>query len=150
MIITCPCEKKKFDVDASLIPVEGKMLQCGACDRKWFYKEPAIKKTKKKNLPTKTVDLSAGNTEIPSETESIITEAENNKQTNDEMPIKQNRVSLLNLIIVFIISLIALVLLLDTFKFPINNFSPGFIFLLDNFYLTLNDIFLFFKDLIRE
>jgi len=38
MIITCPCEKKKFTIDSSLIPDEGRELQCGSCERVWFYK----------------------------------------------------------------------------------------------------------------
>ena len=38
MIITCPCGDKKFNVDASLIPQEGRTLQCGFCERKWFFK----------------------------------------------------------------------------------------------------------------
>ena len=38
MIITCPCEKKQFKIDESLIPQEGRELQCGSCERVWFYK----------------------------------------------------------------------------------------------------------------
>ena len=38
MIITCPCGDKKFTVDASLIPQEGRTLQCGFCERQWFFK----------------------------------------------------------------------------------------------------------------
>ena len=38
MIITCPCEKKQFKIDDSLIPQEGRELQCGSCERVWFYK----------------------------------------------------------------------------------------------------------------
>ena len=38
MIITCPCEKKQFKIDSSLIPLEGRELQCGSCERVWFYK----------------------------------------------------------------------------------------------------------------
>ena len=38
MIITCPCEKKQFKIDESLIPQEGRELQCGTCERVWFYK----------------------------------------------------------------------------------------------------------------
>ena len=43
MIITCPCGDKKFNVDASLIPQEGRTLQCGFCDRKWFFKSEITK-----------------------------------------------------------------------------------------------------------
>ena len=38
MIITCPCEKKQFKIDSSLIPNEGRELQCGSCEKVWFYK----------------------------------------------------------------------------------------------------------------
>ena len=38
MIITCPCEKKQFKIDSSLIPQEGRELQCGSCERVWFFK----------------------------------------------------------------------------------------------------------------
>ena len=38
MIITCPCERKQFKIDSSLIPREGRELQCGSCERIWFYK----------------------------------------------------------------------------------------------------------------
>ncbi len=39
MIITCPCGKKKFEIDAALIPDEGRKLKCGSCDEVWFYKK---------------------------------------------------------------------------------------------------------------
>ena len=42
MIIECPCKKKKFNIDINLIPAEGRNLQCGSCDRVWFYKEELI------------------------------------------------------------------------------------------------------------
>ena len=38
MIITCPNCEKKFKIDNSLIPEEGRDLQCGACEHVWFYK----------------------------------------------------------------------------------------------------------------
>ena len=38
MIITCPCEKKQFKVDDTLIPQKGRELQCGSCERVWFFK----------------------------------------------------------------------------------------------------------------
>ena len=43
MIITCACGDKKFEVDATLIPAEGRLLQCGHCDRKWHFKNELIK-----------------------------------------------------------------------------------------------------------
>ena len=37
MIITCPNCNKQFKIDNSLIPDEGRDLQCGSCDHIWFY-----------------------------------------------------------------------------------------------------------------
>ncbi len=37
MIITCPKCKKKFQIDTSLIPDEGRDLQCGSCQHLWFF-----------------------------------------------------------------------------------------------------------------
>ena len=38
MIITCPNCNKQFKIDNSLIPDEGRNLQCGLCNHVWFYK----------------------------------------------------------------------------------------------------------------
>ena len=38
MIITCPNCEKQFNIDNSLIPDEGRDLQCGSCNNVWFYK----------------------------------------------------------------------------------------------------------------
>ena len=58
MIIACPCGKKKFEVEASLIPNEGKLLQCGACSKKWFFQKELQKKVWGHNssLETHTVE----------------------------------------------------------------------------------------------
>ena len=38
MIISCPNCNKQFRIDNSLIPNEGRDLQCGSCNHIWFYK----------------------------------------------------------------------------------------------------------------
>ena len=38
MIITCPNCNKQFRIDNSLIPDDGRDLQCGSCNHIWFYK----------------------------------------------------------------------------------------------------------------
>ena len=38
MIINCPNCNKRFKINTSLIPVEGRDLKCGLCDHVWFYK----------------------------------------------------------------------------------------------------------------
>ena len=73
MIIACPCGKKNFEIDQKFIPLEGRMLQCGSCDRQWFFKfkdETKINKEKtlkednareefikEETIPEKKVDL---------------------------------------------------------------------------------------------
>ncbi len=75
MIITCPSCRKKFEVDQSLISIKGKMLQCGSCNNKWFYKKPSRNKTQKINQKIKKVDKQEENIEIPKDTQNIIAEA---------------------------------------------------------------------------
>ena len=50
--------------------------------------------------------------------------------------------------LVFIISIIALIILLDTFKYQLNNYIPGLDSILNNLYESLKDLSLFFKDLL--
>jgi predicted Zn finger-like uncharacterized protein len=50
MIINCPNCNKRFKINTSLIPVEGRDLKCGSCDHVWFYK---IEDTKLEPLPLK-------------------------------------------------------------------------------------------------
>ena len=154
MIIACPCGDKKFKVDAALIPAEGRELQWGFCDRKWHYKLDNTNlenEYKKKDVKIKTDELSKN--EIPSEVERIIIDAEksevNNKDLNKVSFKKIDRIAFFNLFIVILISFSAFIILLDTFKNPIEGILPGFNFMLDNFYETLKDLFLFFKDLTR-
>ena len=61
---------------------------------------------------------------------------------------KNKKFNILNLTIVFIISFIALIIILDTFKSPLEKIFPNIEFLLYNLYETIYDIVLFFKDLI--
>ena len=41
----------------------------------------------------------------------------------------------------------ALIILLDTFKYQLNNYIPGLNSILNNLYESLKDLSLFFKDL---
>ena len=40
MIIECACKKYKFAVKAEEIGINGRVVQCGVCDQRWFQ-EPA-------------------------------------------------------------------------------------------------------------
>ncbi len=51
MIITCVCGEKKFNIPDGSIPVAGRMVQCGYCDKEWkqfpvVAKEPKVVKLK--------------------------------------------------------------------------------------------------------
>ena len=147
MIISCPSCEKEFEVDASLIPTEGKLLQCGACDRKWFFQKEV--EIKEKELPIERISIEDKIQEIPKKTEDIIVEAENTKK---DIVITKNipKVSFLNKLLIIFISFIALIVLLDTFKTQIMIFLPGFDFVLESLYETLKDIFLFISDLFNK
>ena len=52
-------------------------------------------------------------------------------------------------LIILVVSLLGLILLLDTFKYNMSNVFPGIIPLFDSFYETIIDLKLFFKDLVN-
>tara|TARA_B000000441_G_scaffold76516_1_gene51877 strand:- start:55 stop:468 length:414 start_codon:yes stop_codon:yes gene_type:complete len=125
MIIACPKCKKKFDIEDSLIPEKGRLLQCSSCDNKWFFKKTIEVKKKIERISTKTKT-----NKIPKETEDIIIEAEENNTKVENL--KKNNLPILNLLLITLISFAALIIFLDTFKIQINNFVPVL-----NFYLKI-------------
>ncbi len=157
MIITCPCGDKKFNVDASLIPQEGRTLQCGFCDRKWFFKtentEEEIKVFEKK-VPTPVIE---DNKNLSENIKEDITDQENHdresvnssKEELDKKVSKKNDANYFKILIVIIISFITLILILETFKFQISIIIPNIEIILDNLYQSINDIKLFVLDLIN-
>ena len=46
MQISCPKCTKIFDVNEDLIPKDGRFVQCGNCENKWFYKKQLITTSK--------------------------------------------------------------------------------------------------------
>ena len=162
MIIECPCKKKKFNIDINLIPAEGRNLQCGSCDRVWFYKKeelisepPQVNEDiaiKEKEDSDKLNDDKSKNQLIKQpveENEKAKSKLSNiNKTENKSKEIKKTKSSkFFSYLIVFIISLGALIILLDTLKTPLINIFPGLEVLLFNLYETLKDIKLFIIDL---
>ena len=61
MEIQCPKCNRSFKIDKSLIPEKGRLLQCGTCSHKWFFKN-IIHENK-----TKTVNINEEN--VPKNTE---------------------------------------------------------------------------------
>ena len=156
MIITCPCEKKQFKIDRSLIPNEGRELQCGSCERVWFYKphnESEAPLTLNNNVSTnkteKNIEVKKKNLEISKtlQQEKII-EAEIKKENLKTVEKSEGKKSkLFSYLIVFIITFVALIILVDTLKTPLINVLPGLEIILFNLFETLQDIKLFIIDL---
>ena len=161
MIITCPCEKKQFKIDDSLIPQEGRELQCGSCERVWFYKP----KNESKDPLTLNENISVNKIEPVIEKKDInlefnkklqkekIIEPEIKKEISKEIPktvkkLENKGFKFFSYLIVLIISFVALIILLDTLKTPLINVFPGLEIILFNLFETLKDIKLFIIDLI--
>jgi len=154
MIVDCINCEKKFDVESDLIPDKGRLVQCNSCDFKWFFKKEII------NVPIKvendeTINLldKASDSELDKDkiiqNNDVETVEENilDKKSNLKTKYKRNY-NILNLFIVFIISFVALIIVIDTFKYPIGKIVPNIELLLYNLYESLKDIILFVRDLI--
>ena len=162
MIIICPSCKKKFNIDINLIPSEGRDLQCGSCEYIWFYKkEDPIPEPLQINesIAIKEKEDSDKLNDDKSKDQIIKQPIKENKKPKSELSaiketenkpelVKQTQSSkFFSYLIVFIISLGALIILLDTLKVPLINIFPGLEVLLFNLYETLKDIKLFIIDL---
>ena len=57
MIIKCVQCNKKFEIESTLIPENGRLLQCSACTHQWFYKKDILEETevviKKQDIKSK-------------------------------------------------------------------------------------------------
>ena len=62
-------------------------------------------------------------------------------------PIKRKNIKILNIFIVTIISFVALIITVDTFKYTIGQVVPNIEFILYNLYESIKDISLFIRDL---
>tara|TARA_A100001015_G_scaffold95719_1_gene106389 strand:+ start:91 stop:531 length:441 start_codon:yes stop_codon:yes gene_type:complete len=145
MIIVCPCGEKKFEIDQNLIPEEGRLLQCGFCDKKWFFNKDKnevsetkvnVKNEKVFNSDSNDVNLEESEVSLDDNTDNLI-KVKNNFSFS----------IFLSYILVSIISFIALIILIDTFKSPLYRIFPNLELILFNLFETLKDIKLFIKDL---
>ncbi len=164
MIIECPACSKKFNIDEKLIPDEGRLLKCGNCDHTWFYKKEDNLK-----LETETIKINEINenkseiniepVDVPIKEKKKIRKKISKKSSTKEstskelVSIDKSSVSRENNIIkkifLIIISIIAFILLIDTFKNQLSVIFPGIVQMSDSFYLVINDLKLFIKDLVR-
>ena len=169
MIITCNNCNKKFDIDSTLIPDKGRLLQCASCDHKWFFKKEVLEK----KISPINEDTSIDNVNIFDQNNSSINDEESAPDvTNDEVevdleeenkekveiniderpqentkPKKQKNFKILNILVVTIISFVAFIIIVDTFKYPIGKIVPNIEFILYNLYESIKDISLFIRDL---
>ena len=154
MIITCPSCKKSFQIDSSLIPIEGRNLKCGSCGHVWFFKN------EEKNLELKTEIIPNIKIESDKKIQKKININEKNLRdeiinNKDKALIKyeeESKITLTNLlgyIVVSILSFIALIILLDTFQIQLSSIFPNLELLLYNLYETMKDMLLFVRDLIK-
>ena len=159
MIIACISCGKKFNVNSELIPSSGRTIQCGSCNHVWFYnpkkiedtfnneskssdtvnisKEENFKKIKSKKITNKNEDLKS----------SIDIKKKNYELTKYKGKTKFTFNKFLSYIIVSIVSFVALLIVLDTFKSPLYKIFPNLEIALFSFFELLKDIELFIKDL---
>ena len=71
----------------------------------------------------------------------------NESTTANAKPKKQKNFKILNIFIVAIISFVAFIIIVDTFKYPIGKIVPNIEFILYNLYESIKDISLFIRDL---
>ena len=165
MIITCNNCNKKFDIDSNLIPDKGRLLQCASCDHKWFFKKEILENTVSPNVEhndnvldqdnpinAKEInpsDLSKEETEVDTgEKHDKKIEVNINESTQvNTKPKKQKNFKILNIFVVAIISFVAFIIMVDTFKYPIGKIVPNIEFILYNLYESIKDISLFIRDL---
>jgi predicted Zn finger-like uncharacterized protein len=162
MIITCPNCNKKFEVNKDLIPKNGREIQCGSCNYNWYYKikdptnetlfvEKEVGNSDEilKNSPSDIFETKLYDDPIKSTSDKKISKKlENKKDIEAKKDIKISYSSkFFSYLIVFIISFVALILVLDTMKLPLTNIFPSLEVVMFNLYETLKDIRLFIIDL---
>jgi len=161
MIIECINCNKKFEVNPELIPEKGRSIQCGSCNHKWFYKkdtqetileindETPVENTNQEIKINK--DITEDKVDTNKITEEIVKDKIESKKNDVTKTLKKSNIlsKIISYLIVAIISLVALIIVLDTFKTPLNNIFPNLELLLFNLYETFEDIGLFLKDLIK-
>jgi predicted Zn finger-like uncharacterized protein len=161
MIISCTECKKKFKVESDLIPDQGRLLQCGLCNHKWFFKiklnNNNLKDTDSRSITANKQSNDQGiqiniNNDHDIKIDDNINPSseliEDKIVVSNKVKNKINYLHIFNLILVFIISFIALILIMETFKSPISLFFPNIDGNLESLYETLVDVYLFFIDLL--
>ena len=144
MIIECQNCNKKFDLEDKLIPLKGRLVQCGFCHSQWHQLPIIITSSLKKKVIDK-VDISKNEAkELPINKKKIRNKA------RDKQEFKNKNIGFFSYIFIFLISIIALFLIAETFKYQINNIFPNFGNYIILVYETLNNILILIKDLFKS
>ena len=122
MIIECTNCHKKFDIDKDLIPNKGRLLQCSSCNHEWFFKSEEITKL---IVPVKNENLEIFESKDAEYDEPINIDEDININDKINIPLEEKiaikdfkikkKYNILSLIIVFVISFVAIIILIDTF-----------------------------------
>ena len=154
MIISCKKCNKKFELADNLIPSTGRLLQCGSCSYQWHYiPESKIELVDEVNNSIETIDHAKKSAKKPIkkkiEKRKTIVNQNIHQSYLEESETKKRKIGFFSFLLVLIISLVSLVILLDTFKLQLSSIIPNIDFYLVSLYDTLKDIFLFFTDLLK-
>ena len=166
MIISCPNCNKKFKIDQNLIPISGRLLQCSNCKHKWHFKIEKKDETDDGSFEPEKVIYENKNEDIKInsiENDSLIEQNLKKKELKKKKIVKKTKkikqninqnkkekpVGLLNMIIIIIISFVAIVIVLDTFRIELSKYMSFLKPILNSFYEIIADINSFIKDLIR-
>tara|TARA_B100001146_G_scaffold147421_1_gene129567 strand:+ start:52 stop:507 length:456 start_codon:yes stop_codon:yes gene_type:complete len=151
MHIECENCNKKFELDSNLIPENGRELQCGSCEHIWFYK-------KKINIIEKNEIIEDQNINIEKEQikkkikkvkKELHEDEKHKKEYNIDQKVEKKDYNILKIFLVLIITFIAIIIVIDTFKSQLSFIYPNLDNLLNNLYQSITDVVLFFKDLIK-
>ena len=168
MIISCIKCNKRFSVENKLIPELGRILECGSCLHQWHYipiliinknidtsqtenviknDEPFIfdKNTDENNTIDQKILPSVDNNNTKNSIPNLI---DNKDQVDPVVKNKKTKLNFLNKLLVTILTFVALIIIIDTFREKLSSIFPSLDLYLYSLYNVLTDIFLFFTDLI--
>ena len=154
MIVSCEKCNKKFELADNLVPSTGRLLQCGSCSYQWHYiPESKIELVNEVKDNVKTTDQVKKTLQKPIkkkiEKRKTIANKNIHQYYSEESETRKRKIGFFSFLLVMIISLVSLVILLDTFKLQLSSIIPNIDFYLVSLYDTLKDIFLFFTDLLK-
>ena len=154
MIVSCEKCNKKFELADNLVPSTGRLLQCGSCSYQWHYiPESKIELVNEVKDNVKTTDQVKKTLQTPIkkkiEKRKTIANQNIHQSYSEESETQKRKIGFFSFLLVTIISLVSLVILLDTFKLQLSSIIPNIDFYLVSLYDTLEDIFLFFTDLLK-